>query len=80
MTEDLGGDVRRRPERRASVAKSLRKSWGVKFSGLFEASVSPETARMWRRNWRRVVRDIARFSGPRGRWNRNGIGALQVRS
>ena len=26
------------PDRRASVAKSLRKSWGVNTSGLFDAS------------------------------------------
>src|SRR6266511_2869157 len=51
------------PLRRASVANSLRKSWGENDSGARAASVCPETARV---AWR----------GPRGRWNSSGHGVV----
>src|SRR6266508_901142 len=64
------------PLRRASVANSLRKSWGENDSGARAASVSPETARVWLRNRRRVPASRAAWRGPRGRWNSSGHGVV----
>ena len=54
------------PLRRASVANSLRKSWGENDSGARAASVSPETARVWLRNRRRVPASRAAWRGAAG--------------
>ena len=64
----------------ASVMKSLRKSWGVKFSGLPLASVSPVPASAAFSRARIPWIGMGRCSTPICRWNSSGIGGFQTRS
>lgn len=44
MAEDLGGDVRRKPGAEGIGREEPREFMGVNVSGLFAASVRPDTA------------------------------------
>ena len=62
----------------ASVMKILRKSWGVKCSGLPSVPVIPAPASAPVRRSRMPSAAIGRFSRPTRRWNSSGIGGFQV--
>ena len=64
----------------ASVMNSLRKSWGVKVSGLALASVRPVPARAALSRARIPWIGMGRCSMPICRWNSSGIGGFQTRS
>ncbi len=68
------------PLRMASVVKILRKSWGLKMSGLPSVPVIPAVVSAVVRRSRMLPMGMGRFSRPVGRWNSRGMGGFQVRS
>jgi len=68
------------PLRMASVVKILRKSCGMKVSGLPSAPAMPAVASVMVRMSRMLPMGIGRFSRPTGRWKSRGMGGFQVRS